>query len=79
MNAFYHFFNFWPTKVRNSQISPEFVSMSATILAYNLVVFVVVLCVSPKPNLPEHILYILIYFPSIMEHAPENRVGILKA
>ena len=33
------FLNFQPKKVRNSHISPEFVSMTAMISAYNLVYY----------------------------------------
>ena len=40
---------------------------------------VCVLCGSPKPDLPEHTRGLLIYFPGILGHAPENRVGTLKA
>ena len=41
--------------------------------------FVFVLCGSPKPDLPEHTQGLLIYGPSILRHAPENRVRTLKA
>ena len=39
----------------------------------------VVLCGSPKPNLPERTRGLPVYFPCILGHAPENRVGTLKA
>ena len=34
---------------------------------------------SPEADLPERTPGLLIYFPSILGHAPENRVGTLKA
>ena len=37
-----------------------------------------VLCGSPKPDLREHTLGLLIYLTSILGHTPENRVGTLK-
>ena len=38
-----------------------------------------VLCGSPEPYLREHTWGLRVYFPSILGHAPENRVGTLKA
>ena len=40
---------------------------------------VVVLCGSLEPDLQRHTEGLLIYFPSILGHAPDDRMGMLKA